>query len=549
MKVNTAASGNMWAYGEPIQKYIFQILCLIGLLFPTVSPAATFNLVAGWNLVGNSSTAAIDVANALGDTSKITSVWKWNRGASKWAFYAPSMSAASLLNYTQAKGYDVLTSIDSKEGFWVNVISPTIVVGPAVNGVNLTELDILVGWNLVSSSDSKTPSQLNAVLSGSLNGAGKTITTTWAWDTSTPQWRFYAPALEAQGATVLSDYQAAKGYLPFSAALSLTDGYWVNASAVAATGNTAPVANAGVAQNVVAGSAVTLDGSTSSDANSDPLTYAWTLTSKPAGSTAALSSATSAKPTFKADAAGTYVASLTVNDGKVNSTAVTVSITAAVANVAPVANAGVAQNVVAGSVVTLDGSASSDANGDTLTYTWTLTSKPAGSTAVLSSTTSAKPTFTADVVGTYVASLTVSDGKVNSATTQSAILFAKASYQLKITADVGTVTNGAALSLASIKSISITDIGSGQIVFHDASGVGYGTTRLFAVPVESCSVRSYNVSIDYWGTAAGYVNAVSMTFAGCDGFVVCTSKPNISRSYVGTSLQINGRAPNLTCSP
>ena len=35
--------------------------------------------------------------------------------------------------------------------------------------------------------------------------------------------------------------------------------------------NAAPVANAGTAQNVVAGAAVTLNGSGSSDANGDPL--------------------------------------------------------------------------------------------------------------------------------------------------------------------------------------------------------------------------------------------------------------------------------------
>ena len=196
-----------------------------------------------------------------------------------------------------------------------------------------------------------------------------------------------------------------------------TDSSAAAVTVTASVTNAAPVANAGVAQNVVAGSAVTLDGSASSDANGDTLTYAWTLTSKPAGSSAALSSATSAKPTFTADVAGTYVASLTVNDGKVNSTAVTVTITAAVANAAPVANAGVTQNVVAGSAVTLDGSASSDANSDPLTYAWTLTSKPAGSTAALSSATSAKPTFTADVAGTYVGTLTVNDGKVNSTST------------------------------------------------------------------------------------------------------------------------------------
>lgn len=177
---------------------------------------------------------------------------------------------------------------------------------------------------------------------------------------------------------------------------------------------TPPVANAGAAQSVVAGSTVTLDASNSSAATGKSMTYAWTLTSKPAGSAAALSAPTTAKPTFVADVAGAYVASVIVNDGTTASSAAAITVTASVANAAPVANAGVAQNVVAGSGVTLDGSASSDANSDPLTYAWTLTSKPGGSSAALSSLTSAKPTFSADVAGTYVASLTVNDGKVSS---------------------------------------------------------------------------------------------------------------------------------------
>jgi len=91
--------------------------------------------------------------------------------------------------------------------------------------------------------------------------------------------------------------------------------------------NTAPVANAGTAQSAVAGTVVTLDGSASSDANSDVLTYSWSITSKPNGSCAILSSASAAKPTFTADLVGTYTFSLVVNDGKVNSAASTVSIT------------------------------------------------------------------------------------------------------------------------------------------------------------------------------------------------------------------------------
>ena len=74
-------------------------------------------------------------------------------------------------------------------------------------------------------------------------------------------------------------------------------------------------------------------------------------------------------------------------------------------NIAPTANAGAAQSVATGALVTLNGSDSSDANGDSLTYSWSFTSKPAGSSAVLSSATIAKPTFTADTAGAYILKL------------------------------------------------------------------------------------------------------------------------------------------------
>jgi hypothetical protein len=183
----------------------------------------------------------------------------------------------------------------------------------------------------------------------------------------------------------------------------------------ASVGNVAPVANAGPDQSVAPGAVVTLNGSASSDANGNPLTYSWAFTSRPAGSSAALSNATVANPTFTADVAGAYVLNLVVNDGQVNSAPDTVTITASVGNVAPVANAGPDQSVAPGAVVTLNGSASSDANGNPLTYSWAFTSRPAGSSAALSNATVANPTFTADVAGAYVLSLVVNDGQVNSA--------------------------------------------------------------------------------------------------------------------------------------
>lgn len=179
--------------------------------------------------------------------------------------------------------------------------------------------------------------------------------------------------------------------------------------------NTAPIAKAGADQNVVTNTTVTLDGTASTDADGDTLTYAWTLTSKPTGSAANLSSGSVVRPTFVADVAGVYTASLTVNDGKANSEAASVTITATTANAAPVAHAGANQGAVTGANVSLNGSASSDANGDPLTYRWVLTSVPAGSAAVLQGAETAQPSFVPDLEGQYVASLIVNDGQVDSA--------------------------------------------------------------------------------------------------------------------------------------
>ena len=266
-------------------------------------------------------------------------------------------------------------------------------------------------------------------------------------------------------------------------------------SVTAAVLNAAPVANAGIAQNVVTGTLVTLDGSASSDANSDPLTYAWTLTAKPAGSSAILSSFSSAKPTFIADIAGTYVTSLMVNDGKVNSKNIgTVSVTAAVLNAAPVANAGIAQNVVTGTLVTLDGSASSDANSDPLTYAWTLTAKPAGSSATLSSFSSAKPTFIADIAGTYVASLTVNDGKVNS--TGKIVAVTAAVANVTPVANAGPTQSVATNILVTLSGIASSDANSDPLTY---------TWTLISKPIfSSTSLRnSTSVTPSFMADVAG----------------------------------------------
>jgi PKD domain len=212
------------------------------------------------------------------------------------------------------------------------------------------------------------------------------------------------------------------------------------ATVTISTTHTAPVANAGPGQTAPQGTVITLDGGASVDPDGNPLTYAWSFVSVPPGSSATLSTASAVQPTFTLDKFGTYVAQLIVSDAYLSSTASTVTITTS--HTPPVANAGPVQSAPVGTAVTLDGSASNDANGFSLTYSWSLIS----GAAVLSNANTVHPSFTIDVAGSYVAQLIVNDG-FNSSTPATVTI---STEMLAPTANAGaaqTVGQGATVQL------------------------------------------------------------------------------------------------------
>ena len=252
-----------------------------------------------------------------------------------------------------------------------------------------------------------------------LDGSGSTDvdghTLTYAWSLA---------AVPAGSTASISDRTAARPTFTadlagaFVAQLIVHDGAiesapdTVTITADAVQQNQPPVAVAGPDQTVSPGATVVLDGTASSDPDSDPLAYRWSL-SRPAGSAAVLSDATAPSPGFVADVPGSYVAQLIVNDGLVDSAPDTVTISTT--NTTPVAVAGPDQRVPTGSLVTLDGSASLDADGTPLAYVWSFLSRPPASAAALANAASAGPTFTPDLNGDYVVQLIVGDGLVESA--------------------------------------------------------------------------------------------------------------------------------------
>jgi hypothetical protein len=104
---------------------------------------------------------------------------------------------------------------------------------------------------------------------------------------------------------------------PYTAQLVVTDGDGLASPAapVTVTANAVPTACAQASgPQVVLGGSVTFGAACSSDPESDPLTYQWTLSQKPPGSAASLAGATTTHATLVPDLPGDYEVTLTVSD-------------------------------------------------------------------------------------------------------------------------------------------------------------------------------------------------------------------------------------------
>jgi PKD domain len=151
--------------------------------------------------------------------------------------------------------------------------------------------------------------------------------------------------------------------------------------------------------------------------SSGPVTYAWTLTARPAGSLATLTGSNSPTAQLNADANGPFSVELVLTEGGVSRAPVAVQLTRD--NVDPVSvikTVGGAAPAALGLAVRLSGAGSYDPDGDRLSYLWSLVSKPAGSAAALNAPSALNSSFWPDVAGAYKVSLTVTDRAGLSAT-------------------------------------------------------------------------------------------------------------------------------------
>ncbi len=264
--------------------------------------------------------------------------------------------------------------------------------------------------------------------SGSSYEGDETLTYAWTQIAGTPvalddpsaiSPSFTAPMVDVGGETLTFKLTLTAG--------DLTDSDTVSVTVADVYNNHQPVADAGDNQSVAEGAPVALDGSNSFDIDGDPITFSWSQVS---GNPVVLSGANSATPSFTAltyDVGGvsgvvdTLIFELTVDDGlpadlpadgySLGDNVSTVTIEITNVNNPPVADAGLNQTVNENTLVYLTGVASSDPDGDLLSYSWT---QIAGTIASLDDPSSATPSFTAPFVNaggeTLTFELVVDDG-------------------------------------------------------------------------------------------------------------------------------------------
>ena len=205
-----------------------------------------------------------------------------------------------------------------------------------------------------------------------------------------------------------------------------------------------PTANPGAPYTGEPGVAIQFNGSASTDPQGENLTYAWNFGDNSTGS--------GAKPSHSYAVASTYQVTLTVTDTSDLSGAATVTATVTVKP--PTANAGGPYTGMPGAAIQFTGSASTDPQGENLTYAWNFGDNSTGG--------GAQPSHTYAIADNYTVSLKV---------TNTSGLSASANTPVYVESTSGSSISGTVMS-------GTQPLIGAHVYLFAAGSTGYGNSSL-----------------------------------------------------------------------
>jgi PKD repeat protein/alpha-tubulin suppressor-like RCC1 family protein len=329
------------------------------------TPAA--NTGGPYSGVRNTAVAFNGAASSDLDSDALTYAWDFGDGATGTGV-APTHSYATMGTFTVTLTVNdgTIASAPATSTVTISNQTPTANAGGPYSGVRNAAV----------------------TFSGSASSDPDSDTLTYAWD--------FGDGSTGTGVAPTHSYATVGS---FAVTLTVDDGTTASSPATSTVtiSNQTPTASAGGPYSGVRGQVITFSGAASSDPDNDALTYSWNFGD---GATA-----TGVAPTHAYATLGAFTVTLTVNDGTTNSAPATSTTT--ITNRTPVANSGGPYSGTRLAAIAFNGSASSDPDGDALTYSWNFGD---GGTA-----TGATPTHLYTVTGTFTVTLTVNDGTTNSA--------------------------------------------------------------------------------------------------------------------------------------
>lgn len=246
--------------------------------------------------------------------------------------------------------------------------------------------------------------------------------------------------------------------------------------------NKPPVANPGGPYSGTINTALSFDGSGSTDSDGTIVSYSWDFGDGNTG--------TGVSPSHTYTAAGTFTVSLKVTDNAGDTGTATTTAVIGLGNKPPVANPNGPYSGTVGVAVAFDGTGSSDPDGTIVSYSWNFGDGNTGS--------GASPSHTYTAQGTYNVTLTVTD---NANATDSAMTTAKI---------VPVATGKADVFLIKMKAPKDKDIETGESKSEDIKVKGDGDT------IEQDAKVSLSVTSPVGLTVKVYPQAITKTVSPFD---------------------------------